>query len=88
MSLGSYPFGQWVNDRPYYSPTDKYRDSHPVFNTSTISQFRITMSDDDLQYLLLPENQYDQKYVECTITFQNQVISETRQAGIRLKGNK
>eukprot|EP01094_Clydonella_sp_ATCC50884_P002546 TRINITY_DN11943_c0_g1_i2.p1 TRINITY_DN11943_c0_g1~~TRINITY_DN11943_c0_g1_i2.p1 ORF type:complete len:615 (+),score=116.30 TRINITY_DN11943_c0_g1_i2:217-1845(+) len=70
-----------------YSDTDKYQEDHPVFNTSTIAQIRMTLPYQDMQDILNATNVNTKEYKEATFWFYNGAISESRsQVGFRIKG--
>lgn len=71
-----------------YSSEDEYGNDHPIFNSTTVAQIRLTMSEESLQYLLNPANSHSQDYQKSTMWFDNGIVSKYIAAiGVRLKGN-
>jgi len=71
-----------------YSSEDKYGEDHPIFNTSTIAQIRITINTTNLQWLLNPQNRFEKIYQNATFWFYNGIDDQTfSSVGIRVKGS-
>jgi len=81
---GSLNFGEI--DGPAYYAKDKFYDTHPYFNYSTIATVKITIPDADLVYLLKPDTVYDVKYVPAKMYFYNGEISKALDVQFRTKG--
>ena len=83
-----------------YTDWDDYGDDHPVFNESgllfknkglelfsVIAQLRITMSDDDLLFILNPDNFQNDTWMRSDMWFYNGNIKDKlTDVGIRVSG--
>ena len=86
ISGGNNPWGDLFNDTDEYL-NDKYGDEHPVWNISVLATVRIEIKQEDLLYLLLPANLYNESYVSANVHFDNGNVRESfNNVGFRVKG--
>jgi hypothetical protein len=64
------------NDLTYAK--DDYGDHHPVFNLSVIANIHISISQEDLLYILAIENLFNASYVNASFSFDNGVFRQQR----------
>jgi hypothetical protein len=82
---GSLPFGEHNSSLPYYLGEED-GDRNPLFNTSVLATIRVTLDEEDLTYLLRPENRRIVEYVDAKMFFDNGLISTYMDIEFRIKG--
>jgi hypothetical protein len=82
---GSLPFGEYASSTPYFQGEDD-GDTNPIFNSSVLATIKITVDEDDLDYLLNPQNRRTVDYVDAKMFFDNGVVSTYMDAEFRIKG--
>ena len=60
-----------------------------IFKELEVTEIRLTMSQEDEEFLLANENKYSEEYVKANVTFNNsELVNETvTNVGVRLRGN-
>ena len=72
---------------PQYSDWDEYGDNNPIFNESTIAQVHLTISQEDLNFLINPVNANVREYKHANFSFYNGATSQRfEDVGMRIKG--
>jgi hypothetical protein len=84
--LESLPYGELFGSP--YVVTDQYKDNHPIFNVSVVSEIRVELNEQDLRKMISPAHVYDNDFVPCQFHFKNERINSVIQnVGIRPKGS-
>ena len=86
-TMGSLPEIPALLPYPQYSSWDQYGDDNPIFNESTIAQIYLTISQEDLDFLINPINQNARDYLRANFSFYNGPTTQVLEdIGIRIQG--
>lgn len=84
--LPSLPYGEPFGKSPYHE-RDLYKDNHPLFNTSVLSELKIDMNPRDFSKMVDPNTIFDIDYLPCTLTIINERINQKiLNVGVKPKG--